>query len=288
MLVAAGIGYLATRHMPVIVLRQTVCSAGTATDKVELSASQAGIAATIAGVASERAMPVRAVAIAYAAALQESKLANLRYGDRDSVGVFQQRPSQGWGTAQQIEDPVYASGRFFAALAKVPHYRRMPIYVAAQDVQHSADGAAYGKYAAEATALAQAFSGALPHAVSCEFASSPGKASLAAAGKAISTAFGPLARRALADPAMSLTVSGTRQGWAIASWLVSNAASYGIRHVWYLGYQWAGFSGSGHWTRQPAGPPAPGPSGTPSGKQAGQDAPAGPGTQADPTAVAYG
>ena len=77
-------------------------------------------------------MPPRAVAIAYATALQESKLTNLHYGDRDSVGVFQQRPSEGWGTTKQIEDPVYATDRFFEALAAVRGYLRMPIYAAAQ------------------------------------------------------------------------------------------------------------------------------------------------------------
>jgi hypothetical protein len=95
--------------------RPTACLAGPGNQAFQLSVSQAGIAATIAGVASHRSMPVRAVAIAYATALQESKLANLNYGTMDSVGVFQQRPSQGWGTARQIENPVYATDRFFAA-----------------------------------------------------------------------------------------------------------------------------------------------------------------------------
>ncbi len=110
---------------------------------VPLSTGQAGIASTIAGVASFRAMPVRAVTIAYATALQESDLENLPYGDRDSVGVFQQRPSQGWGTREELLNPVYATTRFFAALAAIPGYQRLPIYQAAQDVQRSADGSAY-------------------------------------------------------------------------------------------------------------------------------------------------
>jgi hypothetical protein len=67
-------------------------------------------------------MPPRAVVVAYAAALQESHLHNLSYGDRDSVGVFQQRPSEGWGPARKLKDPVYASTRFFQALTSVPKY----------------------------------------------------------------------------------------------------------------------------------------------------------------------
>ena len=85
--------------------------------------------------------------MAYATALQESKLENLDYGDRDSVGIFQQRPSQGWGTAAEIEDPAYAAGAFFDALVKIPDYAKLPVDVAAQDVQQSADGAAYEQYA---------------------------------------------------------------------------------------------------------------------------------------------
>ena len=73
------------------------CQAGTGQAAVSLNPQQAAIAATIAGVAHRQALPAHAVVVAYAAALQESKLENLGYGDRDSVGVFQQRPSEGWG-----------------------------------------------------------------------------------------------------------------------------------------------------------------------------------------------
>ena len=66
--------------------------------------------------------------VAYAAALQESHLHNLSYGDRDSVGVFQQRPSEGWGSATQLKDPVYATTRFFPALpgARLPPQAGVP------------------------------------------------------------------------------------------------------------------------------------------------------------------
>ena len=113
---------------------------------IPLDTDQAGIAATIAGIAVRHRLPQRAITIALAAALQESQLQNLDYGDRNSVGVFQQRPSQGWGTTAEIEDPVYATTRFFAALVKVPGYTTMPVDQAAQDVQHSADGYAYEQW----------------------------------------------------------------------------------------------------------------------------------------------
>jgi hypothetical protein len=251
-LIAAVIGYLALKPSPQVPPRPTACVAGPGGHGLQLTPGQAAIAATIAGVASERQMPPRAVAIAYATALQESKLANLHYGDRDSVGVFQQRPSEGWGTTQQIEDPVYATNRFFQALAAVPGYLHMPIDVAAQDVQHSADGSAYAQYADMGVELATAFTGTEPHAVWCIYGSAPGRARLRAASLALASAFGPLPRYASGDPAQTLTVRDTRQGWAVAGWLVSNAAVYSIKFVRYQGYQWLGYQGSGEWTAEPA------------------------------------
>jgi hypothetical protein len=226
--------------------RPTACLAGPGNQAVQLSVSQAGIAATIAGVASHRSMPVRAVAIAYATALQESKLANLDYGTMDSVGVFQQRPSQGWGTARQIENPVYATERFFAALAQVPGYRRLPIYQAAQDVQRSADGYAYAQYSEVGTELARAFTGAQPHEVWCSYGSPVSRARLAAARTALDSAFGRLGRAQAGDPAGRVGVSGAREGWAVAAWLVAHAAGYGISDVRYAGFQWLA-SSSGRW-----------------------------------------
>ena len=159
-----------------------------------LTSGQAGIAAIIAGVAARRSLPVRAVTIAYATALQESDLSNLPYGDRDSVGVFQQRPSQGWGTRRELLDPVYATERFFAALVDVPNYQHLLIYQAAQAVQHSADGQAYGQYAGQGAAMATGFTGQRPHDVWCWYGTGvSGPDRLAAAGKQLNRAFGKLA-----------------------------------------------------------------------------------------------
>lgn len=248
-LLAGGI-YLLLRPSPPP--RVTGCSADPGKEQLQLTPSQAGIAAIIAGVASRRALPARAVAIAYATALQESKLSNLHYGDLDSVGVFQQRPSQGWGTAQQIEDPVYATERFFDALTRVPQYLTLPIDVAAQDVQHSADGSAYGQYADVGTALAASFTGADPHSVWCSYADPSGQTSLAAAGQAMTAAFGLTARRYGESRTMIVGVDAVEQGWAVTAWLVSHAAEYGIDSVEYEGYQWLGFTGPGRWQAESA------------------------------------
>jgi hypothetical protein len=244
-------GYIALRHS-VPVLEPSSCSAETAGQPVSLNVGQAGIAATIAGVAQHRQLPSRAVTIAYATALQESKLTDLHSGDLDSVGVFQQRPSQGWGPARRIEDPVYATSRFFAALIKVPNYQGIPVYRAAQAVQRSADGYAYNQYAGVAARLASAFTGQLPHAVWCWYQQPVGKLHLAAANQALTAAFGPLPGHQYGDPDLAISVPHQSAGWAVAAWLVSHAGSYGIQHVSYRGYQWLAGHGTGAWTRMTA------------------------------------
>lgn len=92
----------------------------------EFTPEQAVNAATIAAVGTGRGMPERAVTIALATSLQESGLRNIEHGDRDSIGLFQQRPSQGWGTRKQILDPTYAAGVFYQHLAKVQDYPKLP------------------------------------------------------------------------------------------------------------------------------------------------------------------
>ena len=228
------------------------CQAGSGANAIGLDFGQAADAAIIAGVAARDRLPREALTVAYATALQESKLENLTYGDRDSVGIFQQRPSEGWGSTAQLEDPAYAAGAFFNALAKIPGYAKLPVDVAAQDVQRSADGAAYQQYAQTGAALATAFT-ATPHAVTCWYAPAAQAASegvsaklnLGAANRGLADAFG----HSRADgPVISVTRARSRgsevikaahgDGWVVANWLVSNASSYGITQVSYGGYRW--------------------------------------------------
>lgn len=252
LLIMAGVYYVVkVKHVPLIP-QPTSCTAVADRQALPLTVSQAGIAATIAAVAARHDLPIRAVTIAYAAALQESKMADLNYGDRDSLGVFQQRPSMGWGTPQEIMNPVYASGRFFAALVAVPGYLRMPVYEAAQAVQRSADGYAYDQYATVGAQLASAFYGVEPHALSCYYASPTGKPRLAAAAAALTSAFGYLRSDRADDPAMAIRVDRSSLGWAVAAWLISHASSYGISDVRYLGYEWFATQASGSWVRQRA------------------------------------
>ena len=126
---------------------------------VVLTDEQARNASLISAIAIQRGMPAHAATIGLATALQESKLYNLRGGDRDSLGIFQQRPSQGWGTPRQILDPVHATNAFYDALQRVPGYETLPVTKAAQEVQHSGFPEAYAAYEKDARALASALTG---------------------------------------------------------------------------------------------------------------------------------
>jgi hypothetical protein len=236
------------------------CQAGSGTQALTLDTDQAAIAATIAGVAARHELPRRAVTIALAAALQESKLHNLSYGDRDSVGIFQQRPSQGWGPAVRLQDPVYATTRFFAALTQVHGYASMPVSQAAQDVQHSADGSAYAQWTDMAGQLAGYFTGQQPHGVSCWY-TPPGQANLAGAVRRMEQTFGPSGRNAVVvrittvrsgskKPGSTAVVHVKRSAaWTVAGWLVAHAQTYGLSEVRYAGYAWKAANGSMGWQR---------------------------------------
>ena len=247
--------YVAFRSVAPL-LQGSDCTAAGNGQHIALNPGQAGIAATIAGVALREGLPARAVTVAYAAAMQESKLQNLTYGDRDSVGVFQQRPSQGWGKRSELENPVYATSKFFGALARVPGYQRMPVYQAAQAVQHSADGFAYQQYQSVAAHMTPAFTGQDPRGVWCWYSPEiTGTARVDAASQGLAEAFGPQSARATSDPGLIVLAGSIRRGWAVAAWLVSHAQQYQIADVRYAGYQWSAASGQRGWAR--AVSPAP-------------------------------
>ncbi|ACZ30005.1 hypothetical protein Xcel_0974 [Xylanimonas cellulosilytica DSM 15894] len=146
------------------------CSAALDGTDWYLTPVQAEHAALVAGATVRRGMPARAATIGLATALQESRLVNIDYGDRDSLGLFQQRPSQGWGTIEQIMDPLYATDTFFDALATVPGYESLEVTVAAQTVQRSAFPDAYAQHEVRSRAWASGLTGHSPAVISCELA----------------------------------------------------------------------------------------------------------------------
>ncbi len=140
---------------------------------LDLDAVQYQHASTINAVGLQRGLSQRARTIALATAWQESSLRNLDHGDRDSVGLFQQRPSQGWGTGVQIIDPVYASGKFYDALVQVPGWEKLPLTEAAQAVQYSGLPEAYAKWEGDAAILARDLGGTVPPQGSCRTGAQP-------------------------------------------------------------------------------------------------------------------
>src|SRR3954449_13048987 len=120
-----------------------------------LSAEQRQNATTIIGVAKQKGAPPRGWLVAVAKGKEESDLRNINYGDRDSLGLFQQRPSQGWGSPAQVLDPVYSTTIFIQRLLAVPGWADMPVTAAAQTVQRSAFPDAYAKWEGLASDLVQ-------------------------------------------------------------------------------------------------------------------------------------
>lgn len=217
------------------------CTLGTGPTAITLDPEQAADASTIAAVALRLGLPNHAVTIALAAALQESKLYNLDYGDRDSLGVFQQRTSQGWGSPAQLMDPAYAAGAFYSHLARVPNWPALPISTAAQEVQHSADGSAYVQWEEEARALARALTGEVEAGLTCQFHNPP-QPRAAALTAAATAQLGP-----------QWQAGGLSRGrnWATAEWLVAHAYAYGVVQVDVRGMRWT--SASGHWRQSTSG-----------------------------------
>ncbi|ARP74355.1 heavy metal transporter [Streptomyces pluripotens] len=264
-----------------------VVSASGGATSYEFTPEQAVNAATIAAVGTEHDMPERAVTIALATALQESGLRNIEHGDRDSLGLFQQRPSQGWGTERQIMDPSYAAGMFYAHLAKVPDYTDLPLTVAAQRVQRSGYPEAYAKHEVDASLLAAALTGRAAATLTCD--GRPARTASATGPDAVRAAlvrdFGRDALREAGaqvggtpvpapTPAPSVTSTARgrtvtvpvpegakadatgrterERGWQLAHWAVANSSALHIERVSYAGREWSAGRGADRWG--PVGP----------------------------------
>jgi hypothetical protein len=197
---------------------------------------QAQNASIIAAVSIQMGLPDHAVTVALATSLQESQLQNLSYGDRDSLGLFQQRPSQGWGTPAQIENPVYAATAFYDHLVRVQGWETMPVTEAAQLVQLSASPDAYAQWTSEAQTLAIAFTGEQPERLACHLDGFGGQApSSSALAAAAATELGP--------PSLGVPLT-TQRGWQVATWAVAHAYNYHVTSVSFAGRMWTPSLGS--------------------------------------------
>lgn len=222
------------------------CTAMVEGHTVFLDTEQAENAALIAGIGVNRGLPARAVSIALATAYQESKIINVEHGDRDSLGLFQQRPSQGWGTTDEILDPVHATNAFYDALVKIDGYETMRITEAAQKVQRSAFPEAYQDHAEDGRALASALTGWSAHTFTCVVRHQDTVADDlrgATLRQEVSNVFG---RAGASSGSLSTTFAVgaptpevLREGWAIASYLIARAERLGITRVSYDGRTWS-------------------------------------------------
>lgn len=234
------------------------CSATVEGRTVSLDPEQGQIVALIAAIADKRGLPARAVTIAIATAYQESKIRNIAHGDRDSVGIFQQRPSQGWGTVAQIRDEHYTINKFFAELAKVDGYEDMVITEAAQAVQRSAYPNAYDKHEENSRVLASALTGhSSGGAFSCVVGAADERGTAAAVEDSLTAAFGDLTinrgtRQDTVIP-VSADAAGNRQGWTVAQYLVAYAEPLKLRSVSFDGRIWqVGRDSEDGWTPSPS------------------------------------
>lgn len=240
--------------------------------EAELSPDQAENAAIIAAVGVRRGLPARAVSIALATAYQESKIRNLDHGDRDSLGLFQQRPSMGWGTPEQLQDPYYAANAFYDELEKIDGYRSMRITEAAQAVQRSGFPEAYEDHATDARALASALTGYSPDGrFSCVVDGDddlrrqrPGGNGLTPRADRVRAdlekAFGDLSLGGFAPEGVRdghkngsahydgravdvfvrpVNEANNRRGWAMAQYLVGHADRLHVKHVIFDGRIWS-------------------------------------------------
>lgn len=231
------------------------CVATAGGDSVVLTGEQAYYAAIVAGVGVGRDIGEHGVTIALATVYQETGIRNLTYGDRDSLGLFQQRPSQDWGTPAQIVDPWYSSGQFYDALLQIPGWESGDVNDTAQAVQRSGHPDAYRKHEPNARVLAQVFTGAVSAGLSC-FDESVVAGDAAELRTELELTFGDL----------PLTVEGNRlraatespeDSWAIAAYAVAHAGTQGIESVATEGRIWrASQRALPDWVNHPAAPDA--------------------------------
>lgn len=217
------------------------CAVTISSATYRLDSDQAANATTVAAVGKRLGLADHAVTIALAAALQESGLRNLGHGDRDSLGLFQQRPSQGWGTPEAILTPRLAAARFYERLATVAGWQTLSVSAAAQRVQRSAAPSAYADWEAEARALAQAMTGESGGGLACQYASAPSGLRRTIVDNTLAAELG--------SPGSGALVTAAR-GWTIASWLVAHARSLQISTVTFAGRTWTRSSGAWQATPQ--------------------------------------
>jgi hypothetical protein len=236
-LAVGGFSWFAGRWEPPPAPGQQRCVATAGDASAAISLEQAHYASIIAGLSVKRDLPPRAASVALATAYQESDIRNLDYGDRDSVGLFQQRPSQGWGTEEQLRDPHYATGEFYDALVKIRNWQNRDINDVAQAVQISGHPEAYRDHVADARVLASTLTGQTAGGLSClDRTGADGDAKGLAA--ALTKTFGADAKADRDGKVLTVTAGSAELAWAYGTFAVANSAQYGTLQVVVGRRQW--------------------------------------------------
>lgn len=248
-LVVAGglVAVVLTDREPV---RGEYCTADVGATHAQIDIEQARWTTLMAAIAQRRGLPPRATTIAIATAFQESRIHNVDYGDRDSVGLFQQRPSQGWGTREQILNPVYAINIFYDSLAKVDGYEAMVITDAAQKVQRSGFPGAYAQHEDYARALSSALRGYSISAFTCTI-NPTGGGLVGTVSDDLQAAFGEIplttSNTTLVAPLSGRAPDVEARGWGLAHYAVGNAARLQIASVSFDGLRWTAANSPDGW-----------------------------------------
>ncbi|GAA1836719.1 hypothetical protein ACFFOM_08600 [Microlunatus capsulatus] len=233
----AGVNLLRDRGTVSPVPQRQRCVATAGERSVALDLEQARLTAIIVGLSVRRGLAPRAASIAMATVYQETGIRNLDYGDRDSVGLFQQRPSQGWGSVEELQDPYYATGKFYDALVKVDGWESGDINDVAQAVQRSGYPEAYRDHEADGRVLASALTGQSAAAFSClERQDADGDAEGLAAS--LGRTLGRRVQPARDGAVVTVEARSDALAWASAAHAVANASTFGVVQVETLGRVW--------------------------------------------------
>lgn len=215
---------------------QERCVATVGESSVALDLDQAHYASIIVGLSVRRGLPPRAASIAMATVYQETGIRNLDYGDRDSVGLFQQRPSQGWGTEEQLQDPYYATNRFYDALVRIDGWEQGDITEIAQRIQRSGYPDAYRDHEADARVLASSLTGQSAASFTClDRSGTTGKP--AGLVRSMRRTLGST-RATITDQVILVRASDAAMAWAYAHYAVANTQAFGVTGVEVAGRQW--------------------------------------------------
>lgn len=231
------------------------CDATAMDETVSFRPDQMNHASTMVLLGVRRGLPARAGTIAIATGIQESKLRNLTYGDRDSVGLFQQRPSQGWGTVDELQDPVYATNAFYDALVKVEGWADMRITEIAQEVQRSGYPEAYADHEHEGRVIASTLTGHSPGGFVCRL----DPPTEAGRPDTFVDALGEQTGETASADGQVVTVSASdaRHAWAVGAWSVAQAKARAVTSVQVGDREWTRGAGDSAMQWREADDPVP-------------------------------